>query len=136
MRVRCVAVDGSALPPTCYDPRQGIDAGTEFPVTFGRTYCIYAITVHLGMVWYYILDDVGDPWPTWMPAPLFDVEDGSLPATWRVGYFRFSRENQYPILSFPEWAADHHFYERLVDGEAEAVRVFVSRRQEVEGCRE
>lgn len=52
-----------------------------------------------------------------------------------VGYFHFGRDNQYPILSFPGWATDHRFYERLVDGDADAVRIFNERRQEVEATR-
>ncbi|MEZ5125300.1 MAG: hypothetical protein R2826_03500 [Thermoleophilia bacterium] len=135
MIVRCIAVDGSALPTTSYDPRQGITADTEFPVTLGRRYAVYAITVYLGIAWYYIMDDDGNPWPVWTPAPLFEIADGSLPSSWQIGYFRFDREDQYPIVSFPEWASDHSFYERLVDRDAAAVRIFTTRRHEVRGDR-
>jgi hypothetical protein len=37
------------------------------------------------------------------PAPLFEVIDGELPTSWKIGYFKFDRENQYPILSLLEW---------------------------------
>jgi hypothetical protein len=110
----------------------GVNADTEFPVTVGRSYHVYAVTIFLGIAWYYILNDDQHPWPTWTPAPLFDVKDGSLPASWRFGYFRFSNGHEYPILSFPEWSSDHAFYERLVDGEAEEVQIFEKRRREVE----
>ncbi len=132
MKIRCIANTGDVLPTMCRDPLRGIDIDTQFPVTTGSSYPVYAVTLFLGTVWYYVLDDDRNPWPTWMPAPLFEVEDGSLPPTWSIGYFRFSREEQYPILSFPEWAADHHFYERLVDREDEAIQVFENRRREVE----
>ena len=111
----------------------GIDAGTHFAVTRGREYPVYAVTVLLGIVWYYVMDDDGDPYPIWAPGPLFDVVDGTLPPSWRMGYFRFSRDNQYPILSFPEWADDHWYYERLVDRDPEAVEVLARRRLEIEG---
>lgn len=132
MIVRCLETTGHVLPIASHDPLQGVDADTVFAVTRGRDYYVYAITVFLGLTWYYLMDDDGHPWPTWVPAPLFDVIDGSLPPSWRVGYFRFSRDNQYPILSFPEWAQDHQFYERLVDRDPGAVETFLRRRSEAE----
>jgi hypothetical protein len=132
MMVRCIANTGELLPPMSRDPAQGVDVTTAFPVSIGRSYAVFAMTNFLGIAWYYILDDDGNPWPTWAPSPLFEVDDGRLPTSWQIGYFRFSLEDQYPILSFPEWATDHRFYERLVEGEAEATRVFEGRRREVE----
>lgn len=132
MIVRCISSTGAVLPVNARDPLLGVDSDTEFPITIGHTYPVYAVTVLLGIAWYYILNDDGQPWPKWTPAPLFDITDGSFPSSWRFGYFRFSMEDQYPIISFPEWSSDHGFYERLVDGEEEAVQVFNRRRKEVD----
>ncbi|TFC22116.1 hypothetical protein E3O55_19020 [Cryobacterium sp. MDB1-18-2] len=114
------------------DPRRGFDRSTEFPLTVGRDYPVFAITVFLGSAWYYILNDDGHDWPTSTPSALFDVTDGSLPASWIVGYNRFTVEEQFPLISFPEWADDRGFYERLLDREPNAVQVFTARRREVE----
>lgn len=135
MIVRCTARTGDVLPSMSRDSSVGIDGSTEFPVTVGRSYLVFAMTIYLGVAWYYIMDDDGHAWPTWVPAPLFEVVDGSLPASWRVGYFHFGREDQYPIVSFPEWAEDQQFYERLVDGDATAVRIFSERKREIEMTR-
>ncbi len=132
MIVRCTTKTGDVLPAFAYDSKRGVTADTEFAVTPGRTYFVFGVTLLLGIAWYYVLDDDDHDWPTWIPAPLFDVVDGAIPASWIVGYFRFSRDDQYPLLSFPEWASDHSFYERLVEGEPEAVRAFSIRRAEVE----
>lgn len=132
MIVRAVATTGEVLPALSRDSAAGVEGDTVFPVTVGRAYPVFAVTIYLGVAWYYILNDDGHLWPTWAPAPLFEVVDGGLPASWKVGYFRFSRENQYPILSFPEWADDHTFYERLVDGDEAAMKVFAERRHEIE----
>lgn len=132
MIVRCIDTTGDALPIIARDPVRGVDADTAFALTRGREYPAYAMTVLLGIVWYYVMDDDGHPWPTWVPGPLFEVIDGSFPPSWRLGYFRFSRDEQYPILSFPEWAQDHQFYERLVDGDLDAIEVFARRRREIE----
>jgi hypothetical protein len=132
MIVLCMANSGDVLPLMSRDSAQGFDGETEFPITIGRTYYVYAMTFYLGIAWYYILNDDGHYWPTWTPAPMFEIIDGALPESWQVGYFNFGREHQYPIISFPEWAEDHAFYERLVDGDDEAVRTFQRRRREVE----
>jgi hypothetical protein len=90
------------------------------------------VTIFLGIAWYYILDDDDHPWPVWSPSTLFDIEDGALPAGWRVGNIRFSPEEQYTILSFPEWADDYYFYERLLERDSAAIDIFNRRRLEVE----
>jgi hypothetical protein len=133
MIVRCIANSGSALPQANIDPRRGYDSATEFPLTIGRDYVVFALTTFLGTAWYYLLDDDGHAWPTWSPSALFDVVDGALPDSWIIGYFRVSTEDQGPLISFPEWAGDRAFYERLVEGEAAAVETFARRRREIEG---
>lgn len=132
MIVRCLAAIADGLPANAYDSNQGVSSDTEFPVTPGRAYPVYAVTMFLGIPWYYVQDDDGLAWPTWVPAGMFEVLDGHLPASWILGYFRFAPNDQYPLISFPEWASDHHFYERLVDGDPDAVRIYASRRAEVD----
>lgn len=132
MRVRCVYNSGEALPQANIDPRRGFDRSLEFPLTVGCEYGVFAITVFLGTAWYYVLDDEANPWPIWSPSALFEVVDGALPPTWIVGYRRESIEDQYPVISFPEWANDHSFYERLLDRDDTAWDVFQMRRREVE----
>jgi hypothetical protein len=131
MIVRCIANSGADLPVANIVPSRGYDRSTEFPLTIGRDYSVFALTVFLGTAWYYVLDDDGNPWPTWSPAALFDVVDGHIPHGWSCGYIRNSADDQYPVISFPEWAEDHTFYERLVDGDEAAIRVFNERRHEV-----
>lgn len=131
MIVRCATKSADVLPTFAYNSKLGVNAETEFAVTPGRAYFVFGVTLLLGIAWYYVLDDNGHIWPTWVPAPLFDITDGKIPGSWVVGYFRFSRDDQYPLLSFPEWASDHNFYERLVEREPEAVRIFSFRRSEV-----
>lgn len=105
---------------------------TEFPLTIGRSYWVYGLAVYLGTIWYYVLNDDGNRWPLWEPSGLFEVEDGTIPASWIFGNYRFDRNEQYPILSFPEWAGDFSYYERLLDDEPEALEIFARRRLEAE----
>ncbi len=86
-----------------------------------------------GHAWYYVLDDNELPYPVWELAELFEVKDGSLPSCWVAGYVRVgSAVEGYPVFSFPEWAHDRLFYERLVDGDSSACLVFEARRFEME----
>jgi hypothetical protein len=94
---------------------------------------VYAITVFRGLAWYYVLDDHALPYPVWKPAALFELSSGAIPANWVIGYVRTSSDDVgYPILSFPEWANDRYYYERLVDGDAAAVAIFEKRRSHAE----
>jgi hypothetical protein len=129
VRATCIASSGQALPESCLDEAAGISRDTEFPLTVGASYEVYAITTFRGHAWYYVLDDNRLPYPVWKLAPLFEIDDPSLPADWVVGYVRKEEEDEgYPIISFPEWALDPQFYERLVDGDPESVAVFKARR--------
>lgn len=132
MIVRCRSNIGADLPATCLDPRAGVGKDTIFPLTPGRLYIVYAFTVYLSHIWYYIINDDNLSWPVWAPAPLFDVADGRIPSGWKYGYFRFDSGDQYPLVSFPEWADDYAFYERLVEGGAAEREVFERWRRELE----
>jgi hypothetical protein len=66
---------------------------------------------------------------------LFDIESGALPEDWVLDYIRPPKDDVgYPVLSFPEWATDRFFYERLVDGDQDAVAVFELRRLAAEAA--
>jgi hypothetical protein len=130
MIVRCIANTGASLPAANIDARRGYSESTEFPLTVGGDYPVLALTVFLGTAWYFVLDDDGNPWPTWSPSALFEIIDGSLPSSWMVGRVGASADEHRIIISFPEWATDPTFYERLVDGESEATHVFADRRRE------
>ena len=133
MRVTCLASSGSSLPVSCLDDAAGITRETEFPLTIGAVYVVYAITTFRGHCWYYIFDDNRQPYPVWRLAPLFEISDPLLPPDWVVGYVRNGHDDEgFPLISFPEWARDHYFYERLVDGDASTVAVFEARRASAE----
>jgi hypothetical protein len=133
VRVRCIANTGQALPESSIDSRRGLTAEKTFPLTIGTLYVVYAITMYRGLTWYYVLDDHDLPYPVWKPAVLFDIVSGTIPTGWVVGYVRVSGDDAgYPVISFPEWADDRFFYERLVDGDDLAVAVFERRRKDVD----
>jgi hypothetical protein len=137
MRVTCIASSGRTLPLSTLDERAGISRGTDFALTVGSRYVVYAITTFHGHCWYYVFDDNRLPYPVWKLAPLFEILDPAIPPDWVCGYVRKSEEDEgFPVISFPEWACDHSFYERLVDGDPEATAVFEMRRVSAESGHE
>lgn len=132
MRVVCVSSVSDSLPSASYDRHYEITDKTSFPITPDKSYVVFGVTQRLGLPWYYIIDDYDLAWPTWVPASLFTVSDGGIPDGWHFGFFVLSRESQVSILSFPEWASDFYFYERLLDDDPEALGVFAKRRAEIE----
>jgi hypothetical protein len=123
--VRCIASTGADLPVECLDDRLGLGPGTDFHLEVGADYVVYGLTVFLGHVWYYVADENFSYYPVWKPGSLFEAVDGTLSRFWVYGWHPPDEHgDEYPIFSFPEWANDRFFYDRLTDGEAPAVDVF------------
>lgn len=135
MIVECRGNTGAVLPEAWRNDLTGMSADAAFPLTVGTTYVVYAFTVFDGCTWFYVLDDDERAHPIWYPAALFDIRDPTIPRDWVFGYVRPSTgEEEFPIVSFPEWAHDERFYEALVDGRPDAARVFAERRGSAERC--
>jgi hypothetical protein len=125
MLVRCVSNSGADLPEISRDSRMGIDASTEFALTVGRDYVVFAVTNYLATIWYYVMDDDDLPYPVWKPAPLIEMVDGRVPDHWVLAQYRNRSDGGHRfLLSFPEWAENWHYYELLVGGNSAALAQF------------
>jgi hypothetical protein len=126
VRIRCISNRGADIPDDGREPRAGISSDTLFPLTVGKEYVVYGWTVWRAYPWYYIADDNHSYYPVWHPAPLFEVVDGRLSRYWVYSYHRaVSRyDRDAPVVAFREWAEDPYFYDRLTDGDAEAIATF------------
>ncbi|MDP4504663.1 hypothetical protein [Nonomuraea turcica] len=127
MRVRALSTSGKALPPAMLDDIWGLTPDADYPLTTGKEYIVYAITVAKDAFWYYILDDDERPYPIWYPSPLFEVTDGTPSSRWVVSYVPpgpLTPDAGSSLIAFREWAMDHLYYERLVDGDEQAVAAF------------
>lgn len=116
MKIKSIFNKGYNLPDDCLDPKGGYDKSTEFHLIINKEYIVYALTINLGYVWYYICDEAFTYYPRWNPSPLFEVTEGKISKYWI--YF-FEKENNYinMIMAFPEWAKKYKsFYENLVEG--------------------
>jgi hypothetical protein len=125
MKVECVSRSADALPAEMIRPDWGLAADSQFPLVVGKQYVVYGITLALGHLWYYLCDEGYTYYPVWKPSPLFRVVDPRLPRCWQIGFHSPPRGRKaILIIAFQAWVDDPLFYDRLTDGEEEAVRVF------------
>lgn len=120
MRIRCIANTGTSLSKTYLDPAVGRTKETEFQLTIGKEYTVYALYQWQGSIWYYICDDQYTYYPQQNPAPLFEVIDNRLSSYWRFKLY----PNGLLKLAFSEWLSDQYFYDKLTDGEEREVLIF------------
>jgi hypothetical protein len=120
MRIRCIANTGASLPESYIDPAKGYKKETEFPLTVGKDYTVYALKEWQGSVWYYICDDNYMYYPMQNPAPLFEVIDNILSKYWRFKLY----PNGLLKIAFEQWFSDTYFYDKLTNQEEEEVLIF------------
>ena len=120
MRIRCIANTGASLPESYIDPTKGFNTETEFPLTVGKEYTVYALKEWQGSVWYYICDDNYMYYPMQNPAPLFEVVDSRVSNYWRFKLY----PNGLLKIAFEQWLSDTYFYDKLTDQKEEQVLIF------------
>lgn len=125
MKVRCLSNRGVSLPQGYADGVIGYDQDRIFALKVGKDYVVYALIVHLGDLWYYVLDERGVRYPTWYPAPLFEIIDRRLSRFWVIGTEARDTQPQY-VVAFPDWAERPiAYYDELTDGDDDALRLFM-----------
>lgn len=132
MRIRCISDVGRSVPAEYLDPRANLGPATQFPLTVGKKYTVYALGFRAGGVWYYLCDDHNLPWPIPYPAPLFDVVDGRVSQLWQYA-FTPDNKDHVAILAPVEWSRDAYFYDRLTDGAEREVALFRDVRRTMDG---
>ncbi|WGD37432.1 hypothetical protein [Lysinibacter sp. HNR] len=129
--LRCIAVDMSQLPESFVDELGESMGETRFHLTLNKEYMAMGITNQRGEWWYYIEDDFGSSYPIWHPRAIFVEVDDLIPENWvscdHVGY----NGEKYTTVSFPEWARDPYFYERLVGGDEVTVAIYEAEREKL-----
>lgn len=124
MIVKCISNRGEDLPAECLDSNSGFSKTTTFNLEIGKHYLVYGVTLFLGYIWYFLEDEAFSYYPIWNPSPLFEIVDGRLSRYWICSFKNTNNGNFRTIFAFKEWANSPTFYEKLVDGEKEAVHRF------------
>ncbi len=105
-----------------YSPTTNV---SEFwiPLTLGREYVVCAIAFNRDDIHYFVVNDDALPWPMPYCASAFEIVDARISEHWSFAFTPMNPDFQ-SILSFQDWVQDAHFYDRLLDGETDAVRSF------------
>lgn len=126
MRVKCLLADisGQSYAKDNRVLAQSDDGLLELDL--GREYVVYAVEMMYGLDWVYVLPQ-GQDIPLRYPAAAFSVADGSIPGEW-IYEIRQEDGQSRSLLSYPAWAGDRSYYERLLDRESSALSVFLLER--------
>lgn len=135
MRVRCLQRTGERLPSAVFGSRSGYSRETEFYLTVGREYVVYGLTLWQGVPWIYICDDLyadGDIWwPVWHPLMLFEIVDARISMSWVIARSSVDEPDAL-FITFPQWADDRGFYERLIDSRGAEFELFEAYKREAD----
>lgn len=152
MLVRCIANTAADLPAHYINPAPyGYPkVTTDYDLTVGREYTVYAVESWEDKVAFYIGDDGKWGYPLRIPAPLFEVIDGQPSRFWKIGVResesrgvrwgtvsivlirlklrkwlpRDMRTHSCLLMGFPAWVEDPYFYDDLTDWKPEAKQVW------------
>lgn len=116
MRVRCTTSNAVGLPSG-----QKVDLVDNLRV--GESYVVYAMSLRAEGLMYYVVTSQQDYYPRAKPASLFAIEDGRPSKLWMTSHDENNRW-EYMLMTFPEWAQDRSFYDRLTDGKESDVALF------------
>jgi hypothetical protein len=95
----------------------------EVNLNIGRVYPIFGVGFWDGVPWYLVYDEPEDEYPTPQLGGFFDLIDETIPPDW---VFHIGRTNVGKVALLPKvWAKDPAFLEKLVDGDSEAIKVFM-----------
>ena len=131
MIVRCTSNLTDSLPNSLCSAGVGFDKGKKVEsLQIGKDYVVFGLAIHLGVLWYFVIADTKMWYPTWYPAPFFDVIDGALFPEWVLSTPRSLQLDM--LISIPEWANDASFYERLLEGGIREREIFARYRARAE----
>lgn len=134
MRVRCIANDVDKLPNSMVKKRlaESINReGADENLVVDSIYIVLAVD-RWGdggiRVYLHTVEESDYPYP--YPIEMFEVIDSSVPKGWCMVFGQQPLMMGIKRLSFPEWANDDSFYERLVDGDEAAIAIYKHRKME------
>ena len=104
----------------------------EIDLEVGKEYTVYGIVFWDNSPWYYVCSENYDEYPTPFAAEFFSVKDKRLSSTWRLSHMDPGVDEILSSLVIEQWAKDPSFYERLLEGDSEAICQFAASREFME----
>lgn len=125
MKIRCLANTGKTLSET--NLRQGCFRESEFQLSVGKEYVVYAMCVFENALSYLVFNDSRQP--DWSPAELFAITDHRLPADWR---FNSWGPDLSGVWGYEELVMSREYFDQLAERDEPAILDFHRRRERME----
>jgi hypothetical protein len=133
MRVKCKFNNVSDIPDANVRKRlsQSIHLNSsDDDLIVGMVYAVVALARWSdGGVRVYLHTVKENDYPFPYPLEMFDVIDTAIPSNWCLRFVSNPGRVELDMMSFSEWTADSHFYEKLVDGDECAIAIYKRRMQ-------
>lgn len=98
------------------------------PFQTGDRFTVYGLVFRDNCLWYLICTTEHDESPTPYPSEVFEIISGEISKYW--GITGKGNGNSEFYLSFKEWTKN--FFERLIDGDPEAINMFLDYRKKMD----
>jgi hypothetical protein len=126
MRVRCTNNDLAHIRDSGVLERLRLSIhidGSDANLDVGQEYAVQAVEKRSDSgLWLYVHSVPESEFPYPHPIEFFEIVDSAIPNDWQAAS---SRHGKF-CLSFREWVSDDGFCERLVNGEAAAIKTYRS----------
>ena len=128
MKVRCIANNLKSLDNIDVQERLSssikLDGAIE-DIRIEDLYSVYAVFYRKdGGIWIYLNTVPESDYPYPYPIEMFEIVDGSIPSGWAVGFGNDLSGTNFKCISFSEWVNDLRFYEKLIEGDKNAVDLY------------
>lgn len=101
----------------------------DMDLDVGKYYNVVAIEERDGGLWLFLHTVESNDYPYPYPAEKFEFIDTSIPSGWSIKLEKCESGLIIKRISFPEWADDDYFYEKLVDGDSEVIAIYQKNRE-------
>ena len=104
----------------------------DYGLEIGKEYIVMGILTFKTSNHLYVLIDENSR-PSWFPYQIFKIVDNAFPQNWFVK-INDTREDTdfYNLIGFDELCNEENFYNRLIEREDEAMRIYFRRKIEIE----
>ncbi|MDR8368064.1 hypothetical protein [Pseudomonas sp. JL3] len=96
----------------------------EIDLEIAREYTVYGVEFWDNCPWFYLCTEEDDEYPKPFAAEFFEVIDEHISQYWKLSSVPSEDRENSTSLVFDEWSKDPSFYERLIDGDPNAVLLF------------
>ena len=126
MRVNCQANTGKNLKPSYVT--LGYTPESQFDLLIGKEYRVLGIMLWMSELLVLLADE--SKLPNWQPIDLFFVTDDRLDGDWFFSTRVATEHGVQAIWSYEQMIRDTTHYEKLLEREADALRIFYQEEQQ------